>query len=1116
MSPLAKRPMPSARLWSDFAVIHQRPVVAMPAIDLRALSLRERVQLLKRHNAGSTRSSPFRDPAVEDPRRLVWRPREEMLRIGVWEDRLRVLDATEDLYLSTLAGGHLAGSEAMTVNVHAFIAEATQEVDAVTMSAIQAPYAQHLPPLPSAIAAAVARRFHNAIRNTSLLQWRDWDACVVQQGLLHDYLCHLQDTTAPALVTELHVSRRENRLSGDTPEQRFVDFGYRLIHEPQWLREFFDKYPVLARHLAVRVQQWVARTVEMLQRAREDHDVILTLAHVSSGTLPSGPEHRSRVVRVSSPLGDIHRGGQAVHLVEFADGGLVIYKPRSLGMDRAFQDFISWLNARGAQPQLEAVEMIDRVTHGWCRYVTSAPCADRDAVGRFYARQGAHLAILYLLGGYDFFWENVKASGEFPYLIDLECVASPLLPRLNGVLFDSASRRYFNESVARAGLLPSWSWSNGVEAGVNVGALTDIVGQLFPHDTPIWLNPARDDLRQGRARVVFDADRSHLPVLNGKPVAANEFLSELVKGFTSTYELLLRYREELLKPNGPLAGFEKAFARAVIRPTRDYALLLRELTHPDYEHDSTATDALLENLWRSSCPRYTAAVLQAEIDQLWNGDIPYFEVRGDSRDLFDGDGRVVAEAYLEEATIDGVRRRLNRLSQEDCARQIEIMLRAFSIIDVPLIGIDDSLLAVREGSSARDQSTASSYEAEAAAIADRLLETAIADDSSLTWIGLTMAIDGKWQQTSLDDSLYDGGMGIALFLLYAHLVTGETRYRKAIETMLKGGPLNALGVVARNRNRLADWVTASPSGFELPCSALYLLCHVDALWNTDYLASVWDPAAQWLEVAVERKPRFDLISGAAGVVLQLLTVFEVLKEPVALQLAVRYGEALVNQGRWQQEALSWKNELFAEPLAGITHGSAGCAWALARLAHITGDQRFTHAMRGALQFDRSLVSSTGFWRDPRFGEAEEPYVSWCHGASGLALSRALIYEQTSDEQLVPEIEHAVAIALANVEQSDCLCHGRLGNLDCVQRAASILGRDDWVREVDEKLARTWAESRDSHIWRCGLPNRNVSLPGLFMGLAGIGHGLLRLTHPNVVPSPLALDGPLFSRVMGGA
>ncbi|HSN89572.1 MAG TPA: lanthionine synthetase LanC family protein, partial [Thermoanaerobaculia bacterium] len=54
----------------------------------------------------------------------------------------------------------------------------------------------------------------------------------------------------------------------------------------------------------------------------------------------------------------------------------------------------------------------------------------------------------------------------------------------------------------------------------------------------------------------------------------------------------------------------------------------------------------------------------------------------------------------------------------------------------------------------------------------------------------------------------------------------------------------------------------------------------------------------------------------------------------------------------------------------------------------------------------------------------------------------------------------------------------------------------------EHAAAAWVSSLRQG-WRCGVPLA-VETPGLMTGLAGIGHGLLRLAHPGRIPSLLTL------------
>ncbi|MEO1370770.1 MAG: lanthionine synthetase LanC family protein, partial [Acidobacteriota bacterium] len=86
-----------------------------------------------------------------------------------------------------------------------------------------------------------------------------------------------------------------------------------------------------------------------------------------------------------------------------------------------------------------------------------------------------------------------------------------------------------------------------------------------------------------------------------------------------------------------------------------------------------------------------------------------------------------------------------------------------------------------------------------------------------------------------------------------------------------------------------------------------------------------------------------------------------------------------------------------------------------------------------------------------------------------------------------------------------LCHGDLGNLEVLLQLAGRFGVDAW-RELSLQHATRVAREVLDRRWLCGLP-RHAETPGLMLGTAGIGWGLLSLAHPGRVPSALSLDGP---------
>ncbi|MGZ0235931.1 lanthionine synthetase LanC family protein, partial [Streptomyces sp. CPS1] len=85
-----------------------------------------------------------------------------------------------------------------------------------------------------------------------------------------------------------------------------------------------------------------------------------------------------------------------------------------------------------------------------------------------------------------------------------------------------------------------------------------------------------------------------------------------------------------------------------------------------------------------------------------------------------------------------------------------------------------------------------------------------------------------------------------------------------------------------------------------------------------------------------------------------------------------------------------------------------------------------------------------------------------------------------------------------------LAQGALGTLEAL---ALFAARGDGpaagtlTRRTGQALALVEAQGH-----RCATPDQ-VPSPGLLTGLSGIGYGLLRLAHPDTVPSVLLLGHP---------
>jgi lantibiotic modifying enzyme len=262
---------------------------------------------------------------------------------------------------------------------------------------------------------------------------------------------------------------------------------------------------------------------------------------------------------------------------------------------------------------------------------------------------------------------------------------------------------------------------------------------------------------------------------------------------------------------------------------------------------------------------------------------------------------------------------------------------------------------------------------------------------------------------------------------------------------------------------------------------------------------------------IEEDDAYDLIAGAAGGVAALLALHRHRPSVSTIEAAALCGEHLLSRAVVGERGTAWPplpgvSDL---PLTGFSHGTAGIAWALAGLAHATGDERFRTAAEGAFKYERSwFCPERGSWPDLRESRATGdgvavPYA-WCHGAPGIGLGRIASLPYLDDPEMLEEIRAAVRATLAEgFGFNHCLCHGDLGNLELVREAGRVLEDEDLEAEAERIAGRILARiERDGP--RCGA-SIHTEIPGLLTGLAGIGYGLLRAAWPDRVPSVLLLE-----------
>jgi type 2 lantibiotic biosynthesis protein LanM len=911
-----------------------------------------------------------------------------------------------------------------------------------------------------------------------------------ETSLLESLAFRLHGLASRVLILELNVARLMEQLPGDTPQARFHHFSTVSLREPRAVWEVLNRYPVLARLMAITLERWLAVGLELLEHLTEDR---FMLGEVFLDGRDIGP-----IQHLQTGISDLHRQGHGVAVVRFASGARLVYKPKPLGVDVRFQKLLGELNARGLRHPHRILQVLDRRTHGWVEFVDAAGCDSREALQRFYWRQGSSLALLQVLAAVDFHLENLIAAGEYPVLVDLEALFHQRTPLPVG---DSAQERtamLLGSSVLSVGLLPQLLMGGpGLGGGIDMSGLGGEPGQLSSQALPTVEDAFHDTMRIVRRRSAMEGSNNR-PRLQGEPVEPTGYTEDIVQGFEETYRLLMKEREAL-EPR--IRSFADVEVRHIARATQRYALLLEESHHPDFLRDGLERDKVLDNLWSETriWPALRRLVPHEHAD-LRLGDIPMFTSRPGQRHLWSSTGECIPD-YFERDSLGGVLERLARLDERDCATQVSLIRKSMVALDKGRTGVAPETRASHDAP--REPATPEACLAAAVAIGEELAAKAIHGDTDVCWPGVSLEDlkQWRWMLAPLGPELYEGVGGLAVF--FAHLAARTGR-----------GDFEALARAALEPVRRA-WKSPGPddSGvgpFLGRASGLYVLGHLGLLWNEPSLLDEALAGLSTLEPLIDGDTRLDVLSGSAGCALVLLGMHERTGEARYLEAARRCGERLLATAMPGPEGgVGWRTPAAERPLAGFSHGATGFALALLKLASATGDARYGERARDALTSERSLfVPERGNWKDLRgaAGEGDRFTAAWCHGAPGIALGRLRALRYLDGPHMRAELETALATTLREgFGGGHCLCHGDLGNLEALLVAGEVLQEPRWNRLARERAAGILQEAREGG-WRCGLP-RNTESPGLMMGLAGIGYGLLRLAAPERVPSVLSLALP---------
>jgi type 2 lantibiotic biosynthesis protein LanM len=891
-----------------------------------------------------------------------------------------------------------------------------------------------------------------------------------------------------------------------------------------------SEFPVVGRLLAVVTELWLDGSEEMLRRLAASRQEL----QQHFGIAPEAVLHK-----VQLNLSDPHRGGRAVAILSFGelhsdDVCRVVYKPKDMQVDQTYQEFLQTLNEASNLPPLRRLTVLSRDGYGFMEWVEHRLCRGDDELAAFYTNAGRTMAVLHILGCTDCHYENLIASDDQLVLVDTETL---LEADLRDLISDDGDdpdllsdlQTSMQGSVLRSGLLPQWQMVGaGKKRAFDISAL-GIQPPPPERELPGWLGLNSDGMMAGRSSQPCELPTS-LPVGLGSAQRLTEFVEELCEGFAQQLEEAIRLRPVLLQA---LQSFRGKPRRLVARATRLYFTIQRQMLEPGALRSSVAHGLKLEQLSRcfllASEKPINWSLFQAELLLMERLDIPFFEHLIDGEELPLPEGLSPIPGFIKASGLTEARRRLERLDQPEICFQQHLIRGAIAARNLKTsIGLDERTVPA-DGQVAAARLTPAKvgvqepdvYCQEAFKLGEELWSSAIRDRKGRPeWLGMDLGADGESFHFGLiGNSLYSGASGIAL--LFARLALASADAAAAAEWRQRAWScFEGLAELAeRNRNeQLFRLVRDMPNGI---CGNGGILLALHLLHQAGIEAAAPLAALLIEQLRAERLSAdegIDVIAGVTGLIGVLLRH----GTPQALELARACGDRLLSlqleTGGWSSPAGSTRSRNLA--LTGFSHGAAGMAAALARLAQATADGRYADAARRAIAYERSVFNAEkGNWPDFRgTSEPKEFMLSWCHGAPGILLSRlVLIANGIADKQTAQELQIASSTtgaalecisAMEGTDHAAHLCCGVLGLTALLRIHADATG-DSLHPQVPSSETLLMNQARRSGSYRFfSVDTGSLSLPGLLTGKAGVALALLEAGDGQRWLSPVLSAGLL--------
>ncbi|WP_157820046.1 type 2 lanthipeptide synthetase LanM [Macrococcoides caseolyticum] len=825
------------------------------------------------------------------------------------------------------------------------------------------------------------------------------------------------------------------------------------ICSKSYIEKFLLEYKFLINNVTKIIDNDLCLIDEILTNYREDKEVIKKIYGYEFGEIKN----------IHLGQGDRHNG-VTVAKVEFLESNL-IYKPRKCHTSIFYESLLQSIEIlSGENETFKFPKRIMRENYCWEECIINLECQSEDDALSYYYKAGKILGLFYILNSYDMHHENIIASGKYPVIIDHETIAKGYKGRY---LSDNTNNNFSN-SILNTCFIPFKSKDNLFDVNVS-GLLAESKDSETMYEYNLIEDQSGSFVYKKFSRGIENIG-SKVKIKNGKSVSLDLISQELKNGFEKFVTSVFLNKSKCISIINNLIeelGEENLVLRQLLRPTQVYFDFINAKYHESMAINKRNYENVLDILYDNFDPsEFGYLRVEREIQKIMNGDVPLFYTYFNSKDLYEGQEKVI-EDYYDFTIMEKVREKILNLNLDNINTQLSYISLSLSMLNNPeelgKTGIEKPIEIF-------------DYDFVLKEYIDYIMTLRCQDINGNQDILLTNLSEENSSTSTLyfheiDSNIYQTG-GLLLLLLFYGDKYHDNKVLEFVKNLFENKILNT-----SNNRTIKDF-----SPFVGCSSNIYIANHFYKVFKEPkYLEFIESEGIRILEVYNNTKlpeENLNYLTGVPGM-LQILgeisDMYRLNKVQIILNKSIL---KLIDEFNNSKE---FKNS------KGFAHGINGYSFALNKIYSIKNDTTILEHLKLINDIEEKSTSLIDY-----------SDLRWCHGVTGILNERISLLKnleiEVSKDGIIKNIVEGIEQNW-EMQENYCLCHGVYGNEMLIRDASKDININinlDYHKNFRSIFSLKWFKEN--------------KLPfDLFMlGSSGVAYSLLRSKHSDL-PNILQLE-----------